>query len=522
MPYASGAALEPGKACLPGTRTDVLDKITDWAISDECTERVMVLAGASGSGKSAIASSIAHRFKAIGRLGASFAFSRNDQHRTLDKLFPTIARDLAELDEGISQALWQRVAGKKALRGTSDLALQFKTFIQDPIADLTIAGPIVIVIDALDESPGDLHSRRKLWQLLANKTKELSPHLRILLTTRLEEDIVKYFRNRNGVRFKNMYDIPTVSTDADIELYVRSRLMPDGIPISEDIDLELCLRIVYTSQRVFQWAFLACETMMCDDPGYTSRERIEQLTRPSSNLNQEGLLDRLYKDVLSRLFPPHDHVVIARFKSVMGFVLASFEPLSMHDINILRRTKDKRLFGAEVILRYLGSLLSGVSTVNGPIVPLHTSFRDFLTEPFRSGEFFIDLPDAHAQLALASLAIMQTLLKFNICKLETSYQRNSEILDLDKRIKDHIPAHLSYACCYGIQHACTSALVLAVLDNGKWSGSMKALLTRDLLYWLESLSLLGAVPGVRAALIELEQLIMVCIFSAHTFLVIKF
>lgn len=293
-------------------------------------------------------------------------------------------------------------------------------------------------------------------------------------------------------------------------------------PGVEDVEPEerYFIRIAEISQGLFQFASLACEsiTMMFDTPGFTRQECYEQFIGASSNVKQEGLLDYIYKDILSRLFSSQHPSAIARYRTVMAIVFASFEPLSTNSINALLEVMDVDggKFKTELILCHLGSLLGGVSTADDLIVPLHTSFRDFSTEHSRSGDLFlVDLSNAHKQLALASLRIMQSQLKFNICKLETSYQRNREILDLARRIQDHIPAHLLYACRFGIKH------ILAALADCNTSGLMKTLLTRDLLHWLEALSLLNAIPGTRAALLELEQVTTVCNISMQMSLVIK-
>jgi len=94
----------------------------------------------------------------------------------------------------------------------------------------------------------------------------------------------------------------------------------------------------------------------------------------------------------------------------------------------------------------MASLLAGASEVSIPVRPLHASFYDFLLDEKRSGEFFIQQGDAHRDLAVASLSVMQAGLHFNICGLETSYISNSMVADLGKRIQENIPPHLLYLC----------------------------------------------------------------------------
>jgi len=52
------------------------------------------------------------------------------------------------------------------------------------------------------------------------------------------------------------------------------------------------------------------------------------------------------------------------------------------------------------------------------------------------GKFYINLDDAHRQLACATLQIMHTMLRFNLYKLETSTS------DLKNRIEKYNPTAL--------------------------------------------------------------------------------
>ncbi|KAL0957133.1 hypothetical protein HGRIS_003225 [Hohenbuehelia grisea] len=108
----------------------------------------------------------------------------------------------------------------------------------------------------------------------------------------------------------------------------------------------------------------------------------------------------------------------------------------------------------ESILPFLGSLLSG-STFDSnqvPVLPLHTSFRDFLVESPDSGVFSVDIGLRHQELlALACLDIMNVQLKFNMCNFDTSYALNSEIVDLHQRVEKIFP-ELKYACQSAAYH----------------------------------------------------------------------
>jgi hypothetical protein len=100
MVYVDGAGRDTSKRCLPGTREDILKEIQDWVDeTGEDVKRVFWLSGTAGKGKSAIAHTIANWFNERGGPGACFCFDRTQEaERRHEKIFATIARDLADLD----------------------------------------------------------------------------------------------------------------------------------------------------------------------------------------------------------------------------------------------------------------------------------------------------------------------------------------------------------------------------------------------------------------------------------------
>ena len=128
-----------------------------------------------------------------------------------------------------------------------------------------------------------------------------------------------------------------------------------------------------------------------------------------------------------------------------------------------------------------------------PIVPLHTSFRDFLTSK-TSDVFYVDLGDAHHQSAHSCFRIMLDNLKFNICKLESSHLANSDVPDLKSRIAKTIPPVLSYACIYWDDHSGHVSFERELFKK------LRSLLETKFLFWLEVLSVKNNVGAASQAL----------------------
>src|SRR6266550_4545333 len=85
----------PPPLCHPKTREKVLKIVSDWIDDSYPRQRIMWLNGPAGAGKSAIAQTIAERYK-DNRLAGSFFFLRNTPDRGVaNRLFLTLAWQLA-------------------------------------------------------------------------------------------------------------------------------------------------------------------------------------------------------------------------------------------------------------------------------------------------------------------------------------------------------------------------------------------------------------------------------------------
>ena len=114
-----------------------MDKIKGWATTTDATApQVLWLSGPAGTGKSAIAHSVARWWmKGNGGIGSCFCFNRQATTR-YEKLFPTIALDLAARIPALKDSLIKLVTGEPALATTADVTQQWRKLLQEPLTDL--------------------------------------------------------------------------------------------------------------------------------------------------------------------------------------------------------------------------------------------------------------------------------------------------------------------------------------------------------------------------------------------------
>jgi hypothetical protein len=213
LAYAHGAGYNTTKQCLAGTRVEILAEIEQWARSpDPNTQPVFWLNGAAGTGKSAIAHTLAVRFNQYNELGSFLCFDRNHlAERRHEKVFSTMAQDLASQNPGVKQRLVAMIRGRNWLKQTTDIIQQWERLLVEPSAQLPTNCPILLIIDGLDES-GDAQSRNHLLFILAHRARELPSNVRILLTSQNPPPIVTSQTTLLGDYFKSLIFL-LMSTD---------------------------------------------------------------------------------------------------------------------------------------------------------------------------------------------------------------------------------------------------------------------------------------------------------------------
>ncbi len=491
IPYGKGPRFTPEKGCLPGTRTAFLDFIVNW-VNDPTSERTLVLFGQAGTGKSSIAHEIARRFDKMHRLTSSFIFLRKEQSEgEAYHLFTTLARDLSDRYPSFKAALGRAIKDNSSLRlRTRDYPTLFKSLILEPLKDLHFVGPILVVIDALDES-GDGTSANGLHEFLAKNLSRLSSNFRVLITSRPEDGVESAFVGAPSVSIKYMNDLELAAkTDDDIIAFLLRFLPSDEFKTYG-------VALAKKAEGLFQWAAVACGYILKPPGsfGFNKEKCIQHLLRLSADHHRQDPLDELYKEVLEGYYIHQEARLL--FRSAVGQLITAFEPLSIRSLTTLRHhtSNDDDYGSVTEMLRHLGSLLSNVNLAdqNLLIVPLHTSFRDFLTNKEKSGDFYVSLRDAHRELAYSCLGLLLKDLKFNICDLESSYLANKDVKDLNSRVDKYIPPALLYACRFWDDH-------LEYIDfETDLFGKLRAFFEKKLLFWLEALSLTSDVGLASAA-----------------------
>ncbi|OCH94617.1 hypothetical protein OBBRIDRAFT_769369 [Obba rivulosa] len=211
----------------PGTRQEILRDLSDWVMKSPQPQRVYVLHGRAGMGKSSIAHALSRQF-ADTHLGSSYFFNRaSEECSDALRVLPTMAYQIANSTRALRSHFAEAVR-KHLLSGDSQMVehqLQellntpFEAAVDAKALDMTI--PMLLVVDGVDEcsnNPEDIVPR--LLRLLCLAARKF-PFLRIVIATRPETYIMGAFKSTpdsGTIVSRDLQLVPGI--DRDIRLFI--------------------------------------------------------------------------------------------------------------------------------------------------------------------------------------------------------------------------------------------------------------------------------------------------------------
>jgi len=511
--------------CLPDTRTDLLQQITDWA-SDHTGKRIFWLCGKAGTGKSTISRTVAQKLDDDGLLGASFFFKRGRADRSHAKLlFPTIARQLADLFPDVSRAIAASL-DQDSLLCDRYLSTQFESLLLQPLQnadpDSLPSTSIVVVIDALDECDNSKSIRTTLL-LLSRVEAITSLRLRIFVTSRPELPVELGFEDMSGdlhhdIRLEEAQEL---SIAHDIRVFYNheftkikkdSWMQHDELPAEWPAEPDV-QSLVIQAIPLFIFAFTVSRYIAEVDP----RGRLDLMLRQSLNKSLTGLKGT-YLPILTQVVASGDddrrESRILEFKRIVGSLVLLYDPLSASALMSLVGALPREVVR---VLRPLRSVLNIPHALDGrldletPITLFHLSFRDFLTDSALGKEnmFWIEAAEMHRQLGMHCIRLLESGgLKEDICGVVGPGTRRSAVAKSEVRAS--LPEALTYACSYWVQH------VVSGEEQIKDDGAVLHFLQKHMLHWMEALSWLGKTSDVIHNIAALRSVIDVSRTPIHT------
>ncbi|KDQ16476.1 hypothetical protein BOTBODRAFT_250111 [Botryobasidium botryosum FD-172 SS1] len=493
LPYAAGASWSPKSGCLPGTREALVEEIMNWIRGTSASDgaEILCLTGVAGSGKSAIAHTVARRCREEGILASSFFFNREFEERHQpDKLLSTMARDLAARYPDIGSQLGLALEADQSL-ATASLSRQFAPLIAEPCRRHTFDHSIAFVLDALDEIkyPPDV------LEIFRDDVPQLPQACRLFVTSRDMQHIDTHLLGSAHVCLR------TINLDEGVNLgdlctYIdwrcrdiaKKRGLGPSWPNQVLKDM-----VISKAQGLFQWAVTVFQALDC---AYDPAGELEALLAGlQAGLSPEEKMDEIYSKIL-QAYNWNEHGFKRDYDLVMGVILAAKSPLSVSALQILHHG----IPNINSLLSRLGALLTGWRDSNQPVRILHLSLRDFLTaRALDSTPFHICEKDHSRRLGLLCLAFLNENLKHDtpgVGYLE------SDSPGIPTTSKSQVSEALWYACEFWTAHI----LEYNTPAPTELNEPLRSFLSARLILWMEVCTSIDTFKGFQQIKLWIESL----------------
>ena len=405
----------------PGTRQWLFAKVDDWFNRNEDDSRIFLITAGPGFGKSVFAARVCEDFKKSGKLAACHFCDFSDSNlKNPMIMLQSLSSQMCENVPGFKEKLLHQLERPHELRNLKDA---FRIYVQNPLDELELEEPTLVVVDGLDESSVD--DKNEIVKLLEDYFPYLPDNLKVLVTSRPEISVAKL----NSVSKINIANNDT-ENNSDLEIYLKACL-----PRLHE-DSEMFKTLSDMCEGSFLYAFHAqTELNKRDDlDRMTFEEMIEFLP--------EGL-DSVYRTYFERLeeelkatMPGHVDVL-----RILEILVSSKGPIPL---TFVAQTFGLTSDGCETkkIIRKVNNAVSCLLYVSEDLITVfHKSVVDWLMgKGYRDHEYTVHVIGGERSLWKLSEQIFQEKVKKVVCS-------GSDLV---------LTNDVNYALRYGLEHLVAS------------------------------------------------------------------
>ncbi|PBK89116.1 hypothetical protein ARMGADRAFT_352384 [Armillaria gallica] len=401
--------LGPKSTCMRGTRVQTINALFSWIA--EYNYGILWCSGLAGTGKSSVVGTLhdllCFHLSRRSRLAAFIRYDRTLYRNSLE-LIASIAYSLGMFDQrigiAIAKALDTSCAAIKL--PASESRTQFQLLVQDPleqIQELQDEGPLVVIIDGLDES--DVST--ELLEVLADGFGPKLPFMRLIVSSRPEERISRVFKNSRHVH-RYPLDISSEEVKHDIRHFIQKKFdsIADICTWGNHNEQQVITQLAERASGLFIWAATVC-SFLCDFP---SLQRLEALLRTTIPADSMEALTTLYRTALETVgseVSGRNEDSRRCIRAVLGALIVRKGNMTVPMLPELVLQKGDP--SAQFIIDRLGSVVRDEA---GSLELIHKSFDDFLQDHRRCGdEWFIEVKEHEKELALRCMSSLTTLME---------------------------------------------------------------------------------------------------------------
>ena len=404
-----------------GTREWIFKRVEDWLDDGTSPNRVMVVSGNAGTGKSVISAVIAQRMQGAGRLsGSHFCQHNNVRYRKPQLMLQSLACHLTyalpEYKNVLVEQLSRNLGVELNSMGVEELfALLFK----EPIS--SVGDPqrnILMVIDGLDES--EYQGRNELLDVIANQFCKLPQWIRFFVTTRTEINIADSLKHLHPIVIQENQE----ENLRDIKIFFEMHLSHE---IEKEYKDALLRKLIELSEGVFLYAYFLIDFIK-KNVSLLNPEQLESSLPLGISSVYLSHFKRLEKELCKEL--KIDEEQVFRFLCALT---ASREPLPVVFVSRMLVTRGRSLTAQRRINKAIACISSLLPVRDGRLYFFHKSVKDWLTntECYGYHDFTVDEKEGHEIL-------------FDLC--------TNDIDNIKREYDLHFTDTEKYALQHGVQH----------------------------------------------------------------------
>ena len=215
----SGTIKSLNKMFLPGTRQWIFDELSTWFGDENSDSTVMILTAGPGVGKSVFAAEVCRTYSELGKLAAVHfcKYDKSSDYRNPRVIIESLASIMCDNVTGFRAKLDDQLQRNHSRETISDA---FRVLLNDPLHALEEREPMLLVIDALDES--ETGGKSEFLELISEEFPNLPQWMKILITSRPELQVQEELDHLNSVHITPR----NTNNEEDILRYLQHFLSP--------------------------------------------------------------------------------------------------------------------------------------------------------------------------------------------------------------------------------------------------------------------------------------------------------
>ena len=406
-----------------GTREWIFKKIEGWLDDRSSPNRVMVINGNAGMGKSVISAVTCKRMQEAGRLsGSHFCQHNNSRYRNPQPMLQSLACNLAQTLPEYKEALVKILSRNQGVplnsMGVEEL---FALLLKEPLNAVKDPGRnILMVIDGLDES--EYQGRNELLDVIGKHFFKLPKWIRFLVTARPEINITERLKHLQPMHLNQKQE----ENLSDIKRFFELRL---GNQLEQERKNVLLDKLVERTEGIFLFAYFLSAVLEENASPITLEEVESRLPLGISSVYLDHF-KRLEKELCKELKIEEDQVL--RFLCALT---ASREPLPLAFASRTLQPSGNCSTARRKVNKIIACISSLLPICHDRVHFIHKSVKDWLTNTSSYGqhEFIVDEKEGHKIL-------------FDLCTVELDKIKDKKLLASQFNEAEQ------YALQHGVQH----------------------------------------------------------------------